>query len=160
MTANMAIIGDKDISVSVADGKVKISNDPYGLSASLDAQDNLKLTLANSATAHNVTIKASGAATFEESDGQIFINSVNSYVTNAGIGIPSNGTLAMSVTDGVHSATASIANVGVLLNDNTYLPLASTASASGAGSVYSKNEIDSLINSLNGMTYKGVVTSS
>lgn len=69
-----------------------------------------------------------------------------------------NGTLSVSVSDtDDNTASGSISNVGIALNDGTYAQLISAATGTTAGAVYSKNEVDQLINGIDGMTYKGTI---
>jgi len=73
--------------------------------------------------------------------------------------LPSAGTLSLEIQendDQGTTLTGSVSNLGVILNDGSRVLLSNTGSAN-TGAIYSKNEIDSLLNGLNGMTYKGTL---
>jgi hypothetical protein len=152
----MSIVGNNGVTVALDDGKVKISGDPYTLTADAPGSNQLRLFLNNSTTGSPVVIQGIGATSVTK-DGSIYkINSENTTVSSLGLGLPTTGSLAVSLIDtDSNSTTATLSNVGIILHDNSYLPLASTAGGLTAGSIYSAAEIEDKLKGLDGMTYKG-----
>jgi len=67
----------------------------------------------------------------------------------------------MSVTDSsAASTTATSGVIGVTLNDGKFLKLTNEPTSATAGGIYSTAEIDTMINGLDGMAFKGTLGSS
>lgn len=167
ITATVGIYGKDGISVSTtaisasATGLV-IAGDPYSLSAGLSANDSkFNVYLNNSSSTSVASFKVAGGLTLSTTAGEYILSSQddNSHIVadSLNLAIPSAGTLAVSVIDSDENAsTATLNNIGILLNDGHYVAIGSTSGAT-AGAIYSKDEIDGMIAGLDGMTFKGSI---
>lgn len=165
--------GEGTAHVSVdADGNIKITGDSYSLSAPTVTNDKktatVTLTDSDGVAAHNSTlILESGdlnTLTLDNSGNKIVFNSHNTNLDGANAKVElsaNNGSVTVGVTDSdSNKKSATLDKVGVVLNDGTYAPLTTAGSTASAGALYSKAEIDSLLNGLDGMTYKGTIGNS
>ena len=90
----------------------------------------------------------------------IIIAADDNSVSSATMTLGQDGSINLTLTKGDEtSVTASLSNIGIVLNDNTFVKL-DDVSAKSAGAVYSKAEIDDKLRGLDGMTYKGTIAPS
>ena len=167
--ASFAVEGDSGILVSAATATngVLISGNQYSLSTSFDSlaeeatitlgSNNLSTTSGFSiAAGTNVSLSTTGT------DG-IVISSINDYVNSATLGVSSTtaGLVELTLTRVRGGTVSATANLGVAVGtaNNSYAPLINTAGKTAA-TIYTKDEIDNLLNGLDGMTYKGTITKS
>lgn len=159
-------VGEGTAHVSVdASGNIKITGDSYSLSEPTVSNDNktatVTLTDSDGVAAHNSSlILESGnlnTLTLGKTGNKIVLTSYDT--TNKSVGVTANnGDLTVSVTDVNDTAKSGTAQkVGIVLNDGSYAPLTTATLTASTGALYSKNEIDSLLSGLDGMTYKGTI---
>ena len=169
------ITGTIDISASgsahitsTANG-FEISGDKYTLQKEVSVDQStatIKLVDSNGVAADTTKIDLISSQTanlkFENTAAGINIITNDSSLSGGSVAITANnGTLGVTVEDSNNNqATGSLENVGVVLNDGTYAPLVSSATGTSTGAIYSKAEIDSKLNGIDGMTYKGTIGAS
>lgn len=160
-TASFAIAGAGGITVSATgtNGLV-LTGKEYSLSRSI-TNNNAVITL-DGATANNAISLQPGDNVSFSSTGTagIVINAVDTYVNSASLSMTGNGAIALTLKDADNNTLANdvLDNIGIVLHDNTFVTLGDTSSLSGASKgIYSAAEIDTLLNGLNGMTYKGTL---
>lgn len=160
-TASFAIAGAGGITVSATgtNGLV-LTGKEYSLSRSI-TNNNAVITL-DGATANNAISLQPGDNISFSSTGTagIVINAVDTYVNSANLSMTGNGAIALTLKDADNNTLANdvLDNIGIVLHDNTFVTLGDTSSLSGASKgIYSAAEIDTLLNGLNGMTYKGTL---
>lgn len=160
-TASFAIAGAGGITVSATgtNGLV-LTGKEYSLSRSV-TNNNAVITL-DGATANNSISLQPGENISFSSTGTagIVINAVDTYVNSANLSMTGNGAIALTLKDADNNTLANdvLDNIGIVLHDNTFVTLGDTSSLSGASKgIYSAAEIDTLLNGLNGMTYKGTL---
>ena len=161
--AAFGIEGAGGITASTTGDNVLLTGTTYSLGRTVDAQHNeasVILTDSHSATSaaviyggDNVTLSSSGT-------NGIVISSHDTTVDGAELTVNS-GTVELVITDSTGAtATASTSGIGVVLNDGSRVLLADASGVTSNGAIYSKNEIDTMIKGLDGMTYKGTIASS
>lgn len=165
--------GEGTAHVSVdANGNIKITGDSYSLSAPTVSNDKktatVTLTDSDGVAAHNSTlILESGdlntlTLDLDQSGKKIKLKSIDTNLAGTAKveASASDGTVTIGVTDsGGNSKSATLNNIGIVLNDGSYALLNSTGLAS-TSPLYSKTQIDNLLKGLDGMTYKGTVGNS
>ena len=167
VTANFSISATGSASVTANSNGLVIKGAEYSLTNKIDnamgtSTDVYLAVDGSTANGSKITISAASNSPIQIQgiNGGIVLDSTNTYNATANFTIPSSGSLEVSITDSENgSVTASVSNVGILLNNDTYVPIASTAGKT-AGAIYSKTEIDNMFNGLDGMTYKGTLGSS
>ena len=101
----------------------------------------------------NVNLYATGT-------NQIEITAEDTKLSSATMTLGANGSIALDIIDSNNDhTTATLSNIGIALDNGSYVPLSSTTAGSVAGAIYSKAQIDSMLQGLDGMTYKGTVGS-
>lgn len=164
-TASFSITGAGGINVTGSGSNLTLTGNTYSLGNTV-SDNNATLVLSSTnatSTTSGVVIRGGDNVTIATTNtNEIAINVSDDYVSAASLSIPASGQLKLDLTrfkNGDHVyATAN--NVGILLEDGSYVPLASTSSATAVGAIYSQAQIDSMLGSLNGMTYKGTVGGS
>lgn len=165
-TATFGVTGAGGITLSKSGNNLVITGETYTLDTSVNnAGDEASIMLLDSSTTAVSTKKlvaGDSNIAFETVSSGIKITTQNTTLgaTSTSVTLPSAGSLSVSVidTDG-NGNTSTLSNVGVILNDNTYVPIDSTE-GKNAGAIYSKAEIDTMMNGLDGMTFKGTYGSS
>ena len=160
ITANFAVevAGGLKIASATAQTGLLITGSEYSVSRDVSS-NNATITLGNSANSttsgyvlrggNNITISSTGT-------NGIAIEAKDSYINSSSATV-NNGVLTIEVSDTEgHSTSASTSQIGIVLNDGSYAALASVSSGA-AGAIYSKNEIDTKLNGLNGMSYVGTI---
>ena len=166
LTATFSIQGAGSVVAGTTGDTVLITGKEYSLVNKIDtsAGASTEIYLAvdgATANASKVILKAADNSpiTIQGTSAGVVIDSNNTYNMSAGLAIPTDGSLAFSILDSdSNSVTATLNNVGIMLNDGSYVPLKSTTG--NAGAIYSAAEIDAKIKGLDGMTYKGTLGSS
>ena len=161
-TAVLAVKGGTGIDVGVDNGALTISGETYSLNHSVPDNKNAVITLNNSSTAVstiNLVSKNDWLKIGTTTNNAITLEVVDTKLSTEDASIAADsGVLSFSVDDTYgNTASATATNVGIVLNNGTYAPLTTAAAGSTVGALYSKAEIDNIINGLNGMTYKGTV---
>ena len=91
---------------------------------------------------------------------QIQIDADDTTLSSASMTLGNNGSINLDLMDSNNDhVTATLANIGVILENGSYVPLGSTTAGSVQGEIYSKAQIDTMIKGLDGMTYKGTLGS-
>ena len=170
-TASFAVSGANGIGISTTGTNgVVISGRTYdlGLGTVTTASAAIELERDDSTTASpvksSVVLSAGDNISFAEDSGNLEISAVDTRISAVSLST-TNGSLSISIEDtqlANNSHTATLANVGVLVgeNSNYYLPFSDVSGASAQGVVYTKAEVDALLNGLDGMTFKGTVGSA
>ena len=165
VTATFGIVGAGGVTLDVDNNNLVVESETYTISSSVNnTHDQATINLNNSSTVVSaVNLVANDTnVSFEAVNNGIKVVTQNTTLssTSVNVTLPSAGTLNVEVRDKDGNGNAqSLSNLGIVLNDNTFVPLDSTAGKS-AGALYSKDEIDTMINGLNGMTYKGTYGST
>lgn len=168
-TATFAVTGTGGITLSQTGNNLEINSQTYTLSNTA-TNDIASISLNGSLPSGSST--AISTISFANSNGNVTLSTTsnNTIIIDTkdtklkqdefDLTLPSDGSLQLSVgDDSGNSYTSTLSNVGVSLNDNSYIPLVSTAGKT-PGAVYSKAEIDTMLNGLDGMTFKGTVGAS
>ena len=166
-TGNFAIQGAGSVTVSTTGSNVLVTGKEYSLVSKTDvsstSQTEVYLAIDGAtASASKLIFSASANSPikFKGEGNSVFFDVNNTVNKSATATVPSAGSIQFVVTDSDEaSVTATVANVGVVLNDSSYVAIADTSGKS-AGAIYSKSEIDTLMNGLNGMTYRGTIGTS
>lgn len=91
---------------------------------------------------------------------QIEVTADDTTLSSASLTLGNDGSISLDIMDSNNDhTTATLSNIGIALENGSYAPLTSTTAGSVAGEIYSKAQIDSKLQGLNGMTYKGTVGS-
>lgn len=160
------ITGSGGLQVTGSGKNVNLVGETYTLSHSIDSNTNTaSITLdATLGTDTSVDLVAGSNISFSTPVGNsngIKIDAVDSQVNSATLSIPAAGSLAIDVTDtNGGEGQSTLQNVGIAVGAGTgnvgnyYVPITNTANKTAAN-IYTAEEIDSLINGLDGMTFKG-----
>lgn len=172
-TATFSITGDNGIIISQTQNGtnntgVTISGSTYNVATSLTGSNeiaNITLSSSNTAlSASTATFIAGENISFSTTntgsvDG-IVVSAVDTVITSAALSSPANGMVALTINEsGQSPTTATLSNLKIMLNDGNYVPLVSNTSGT-QGAIYSKNEIDTFMRDLNGMSVKGTIGAS
>lgn len=166
-TPNFGVVGAGGVTLSKdSSNNLVITGETYNISSSA-ANDHAQasITLNNSTTAVGAVnlVAGDGNIQFEQVASGIKITTQNTTIDPNGTSVtmPAAGSIKVVVTDsdGNGAAGSTLSNIGIILNDQTYVPIDSTAGKT-AGAIYSKAEIDQKLNGLDGMTFKGTLGSS
>lgn len=156
-----SVVGEGTAHVSNSNGTIKVKGEEYSLSSAIDAETKAAvITLASDVdtTGTKVYLKGSDNITLSKEADAIKIESKDTKVSdaNSSIEIGSDGKIQLALADeeGVSlvnkkSNTAITYTVGT----TTYYPGQTL-------DVYTKGEIQNIINNLNGVTYRGTVGSA
>ena len=144
-------------------GNLTISGDTYTLGKSVNVnntQATISLSSTNNATANSDVklIAGSGNVSFNNGANGIELSVVDTHVAAVSMSV-GTGSLTTTVSDLVGNAPSdTLENVGVIVGSSSdhYLPINSTVGKT-AGTVYTKDEVDSILRGLDGMTYKGTL---
>lgn len=174
--SSIGIVADGTAHVGVENGNIKITGDTYSLSepnitsvaAAHEATATINLVNSGDATQNSsLQIKSKNTETLEISKtGNVLELNVPEQDDTSLLGGSvtldvDNGTLEVKVKDSNNNEpVGSIDRIGIALSDGTYSPLIQAQASDAVGSIYSKNEIDTLLGGLNGMTYKGTIGST
>ena len=161
--ASFGIEGASGITASTTGDNVLLTGTTYSLGRTVDDQHNeaaVVLTDSHSATSaavikggDNITLASTGTA-------GIVISAKDTTIDGAELSV-SSGAVTLVITDSEGaSTTATTTGVGVILNDGSRVLLADASGVTANGAIYSKDEIDTMIKGLDGMTYKGTIASS
>ena len=168
-SGTMNISGDGSVHLTQTNDGFEISGDKYTLAKSVTATDSaiLQLNSDSGVAADNSEVRlhsTNGNLSFVSSQTGIDITVKDTTLSGGSVAISANnGTLGVTVEDDDNNqATGSLSNVGILLDDGTalYAPLTTAGAGLSAGGVYSKTQIDQMMNGLDGMTYKGTIGES
>ena len=170
-SGTMEISSDGSVHLTQTNDGFEISGDKYELSRTVSSTSNatIQLNSDSGVAADNSEIllhSTNGNLTFTTSQSGIGIDITAKDTTLSGGSVAisaNNGTLGVTVEDNDNNqATGSLSNVGILLDDGTalYAPLTTAGAGLSAGGVYSKTQIDQMMNGLDGMTYKGTIGES
>lgn len=161
--ASFGIEGAGGITASTTGDNVLLTGTTYSLGRTVDGDHNeasIVLTDSSSTTSgavikggDNVTIASTGTA-------GIMISAQDTTIDGAELSV-SSGAVTLVITDSKGaSTTATTTGVGVILNDGSRVLLTDASGVTSNGAIYSKDEIDTIIKGLDGMTYKGTIASS
>lgn len=161
--ASFGIEGAGGITASTTGDNVLLTGTTYSLGRTVDGDHNeasIVLTDSSSTTSgavikggDNVTIASTGTS-------GIMISAQDTTIDGAELSV-SSGAVTLVITDSEGaSTTATTTGVGVILNDGSRVLLADASGVTSNGAIYSKDEIDTMIKGLDGMTYKGTIASS
>ena len=166
LTDTFTITGSGGVQVTGSGKNVNLVGETYTLSHSIDNNTNtaiiqLDATLGTDSSVNLVAGNNISFSTPVGGSGGIKIDAVDSQVNSATLSIPAAGSLAIDVTDtNGGEGQSTLQNVGIAVGAGTgnvgnyYVPITSTANKTAAN-IYTAEEIDSLINGLDGMTFKG-----
>ena len=161
VSGTFAIQATNGITATVnASDQIVLSGDQYSLSRSVDNnQATVVLSSTNQASTtsgfvirggENVTISTTGT-------NGIAIDVTDDALESATLSLGSNGEIELELNNKFSpTVTATLSNIGLILDDQSFVALGDT-SAKTAGSVYSKAQVDRLLQGLDGMTYKGTI---
>lgn len=167
-SGSIDISGSGTVKISETNDGLQILGETYSLGKSVSQDNNRRATIQLNSSDSNLSssvtlVSNSSDLTFENSGDNILVKVNNSHLVNdsVDVSIPSAGTLEVEVLDSDGSGgTGSLSNVGIALNDGTYAPIVASAAGTSTGALYSKNEIDTMLEGLDGMTYKGTIGDS
>ena len=167
LTDTFTITGSGGLQVTGSSKNVNLVGETYTLSHSIDNNTNTaSITLdATLGTDTSVDLVAGNNISFSTPVGNsngIKIDAVDSQVNFAALGFGEHpGELTIDVTDtNGGEGEGTLQNVGIAVGAGTgnvgnyYVPITNTANKTAAN-IYTAEEIDSLINGLDGMTFKG-----
>lgn len=161
----MTITGQNGLQITAdASGNITMSGDVYTLGKTVTDTTHASITLnsTNNATANTAVniLSADSNLTFSIEGNQLKATVKDTKIDSANLELPSNGTLSLVLTENGAGDTisATATNLGVIVGSTSgsYLPLADTTGKTAA-TIYTKTEVDNLINGLDGMTYKGTI---
>lgn len=158
-TVAVEVAGGLDIASATAQNGILITGNEYALARSVSSNvATVTLSSSNLSTTSGFALEAgSNVEITSTGTNAIVIKAADNSVASATMTLGNNGSINLTLTKNDETPiTASLANIGVVLNDNTFVTLGDT-SAKSAGAIYSKAEIDNLLNGLDGMTYKGTI---
>ena len=146
-----------NINISASGKEITIDGAKYSFSVDTNTsnQATFKLTNDHDSTSSSATIKAGSNVTIsKDANGNVVIASdyVDTYVTSADTTLNSDGTISFVLTRNDNKTVVS-SKSGVIsyeVGGTSYLPGAELP-------VYTKDEIETKLKGLNGMTYKGTV---
>lgn len=162
-TASFVIAGAGGLQVSQnGTNGVTLTGDTYAMARSI-TNNNAVITLSstnNTATNSVVTFQPGENIEFSSTGTSgIVVSAKDTAIQSASLSITANGAIVLELNDSEsNTIPAVLNNAGVVLHDNTFVTLGDTSSLSQASKgIYSAAEIDTLINGLDGMTYRGTV---
>ena len=141
---------------------VLITGNEYSLSRSVNSNiATVTMSSTNLDTTSGFALKAgTNVHLYATGTNQIEITADDTKLSSATMTLGNNGVINIDIIDSNNDhTTASLANIGIALDNGSYVPLSSTTAGSVAGAIYSKAQIDSMLEGLDGMTYKGTVGS-
>ena len=161
--ASFGIEGAGGITASTTGDNVLLTGTTYSLGRTVDGDHNeasIVLTDSSSTTSgavikggDNVTIASTGTT-------GIMISAQDTTIDGAELSV-SSGAVTLVITDSEGaSTTATTTGVGVILNDGSRVLLTDASGVTSVGAIYSKDEIDTMIKGLDGMTYQGTIASA
>lgn len=165
-TNSMTITGSNGIYITSTSDNLAISGRTYTLGKELSGDSKIAtIQLDSSDTSVSATYAKFEAGTNvsfanNATNDSIVISAQDTTIQSVSLTSTTAGQLTIAITDDQGTTkTNSLSNLGVKLNDNSFVLL--TGGNSGtAGSIYSKTEIDNMLNGLNGMNFKGTVGST
>lgn len=159
--------GGLTLSNNTSTGALVFTAPTYSLDRSIEAGSNdhtaiLKLDSSDNTLDSQLRLAAGNNVTFDATtSGTLGISVHNTTLGNNSVEFTGGeGSLTVGVSDSDGNGNSvTLSNLGIVLNNNSYVPLTSTAGKT-AGGIYSKAEIDNMLNGLDGMRYMGTVSSS
>ena len=162
-TATFVIAGAGGLQVSQnGTNGLTLTGDTYSMTRSV-TNNNAVITLNstnNTATSSVVTFQPGDNISFSSTGTSgVVISAEDTTIQSASLSLTANGAIVLALDDSnANTIPAVLSNAGVVLHDNTFVTLGDTSQLSQASKgIYSAAEIDTLINGLDGMTYKGTV---
>ena len=151
--------GGIEITRATSNGAIVLEGNEYSLSDPVVAANVATVTLnsTNLSTTSNIVLKGGSNVTLSATgSNQIEISSTDTTISGVELSV-NDGSLGISITPSSGSPiTDTITAVGVVLNNNTYVPI-DTISGKSKGAIYSKSEVDGLLQGLNAMKFMGLV---
>ena len=174
-TGSMEVSASGSVHLTQTSLGYEISGDKYSLGKTVAANNSsatITLTSTSGVAADNSSVQIRSTdsnITFASEAAGFTITAKDTTLVNGNDGASvtvNSGTVSIGVTDtDSNTASGSVSNVGIALTNasgtaDTYLPINTFASGTSTGEVYSKAAIDSMMNGLDGMTYKGTIGAS
>lgn len=161
------ITGAGGVTVSASNKNVTVTGETYSIGRSVTDDTHASILLdATLGQDSNITLEGSSTLTFTSTASGIKFDARDTVNSSASLSLPSDGSLAVSVTDNYSgSVSSTLQNVGIAVGASTgnvgnyYVPITNTANKTAAN-IYTADEIDALINGLDGMTFKGTFGSN
>ena len=169
VSGSMTITGAGSVHITDdSNHNLVVTGETYTLSKAISGTDDevATITLNSSVAANSTSLRIVSSnpevLSFESTSTGFNIIANDTSLSGGSATVTANaGTLSVSVSDSEgNTASGSASQVGVVLNDGSYAPLTSSASGTSTGALYSKNEIDTMMKGLDGMTYKGTIGTS
>ena len=167
-TGSFDVEGTGSVSVTANNGRLVIDGKQYSLLGKTDANlvNSTEIYLTTDGTTANaskltLSATAGGALRFQSSASGVFFDVNNTTNSSASLSVTAPGALHLSITDSDNNSVGTtLSNLGIIVGENStgFVPIDSTAGKTQA-TLYTKAEIDNLINGLNGMTYRGTLRS-
>lgn len=164
--SNLSITGANGIIVgSSTNNNVTISGSTYAVSTTLTGANNEIATIALDSSNTNLNSSyarfyAGDSIEFSTTSNGIVISALDTLVQSATLASPAEGQLSITLNqNGQSPVTSTLSNLKVMLSDNYYLPLTSNTTGTAA-QVYTKQEIDGILNGLDGMHVVGTIGES
>ena len=157
--SSFGIEGGTNISVSTSGSNVIIAGAEYSIARAEASNNASKVTLSNNLNSSSSSFAIVGGSKVTVSTtgtGDIVISSTDTIVTAAELSL-NNGDIELEINNGTATPiTATLEDVGIVLDNGQWVKLGSTT-AGTAGAIYSKDQVDTLINGINGMTIMGTI---
>ena len=161
--SNLSITGANGIIVgSSTSNNVTISGSTYAVSTTLTGANSEIATIALDSSNTNLNSSyarfyAGDSIEFSTTSNGIVISALDTLVQSATLASPAEGQLSITLNqNGQSPVTSTLSNLKVMLSDNYYLPLTSNTTGTAAQD-YTKEEIDSKLNGLNGLHVVGTI---
>ena len=154
---------------AAATGKnITLTGETYTLGSSVtdETHAGVSLNAASGGTPSTVALEGGANITFESTASGVKIIAKDTKNASAALTMPADGSLKIQINDDKSGKVENtLSNVGIAVGASTgnvgsyYVPITSTAGKTAAN-IYTADEIDSLINGLDGMTFKGTFAST
>ena len=154
---------------AAATGKnITLTGETYTLGSSVtdETHAGVSLNAASGGTPSTVALEGGANITFESTASGVKIIAKDTKNASAALTMPADGSLKIQINDDKSGKVENtLSNIGIAIGAGTgnvgnyYAPITSTTGKTAAN-IYTADEIDSLINGLDGMTFKGTFAST
>lgn len=159
-TATMSVTGANGVKLTKSGDGLVITGRTYDISRAVSADNKvatLSLNDSDSTTATAIKLEGGAGVTFSSTGtNAIIVDSEDTTIQSLAFSSTAPGVLGLTIEDSNTSHSASINQLGVKLNDNSFVLLEQGLTGT-AGSIYSKSEIDQKFKDLNGISFKGTI---
>lgn len=156
------------LTASASGKNITLTGETYTLGKTVTDETHASITLnaASGGTPSSIGLEGGANVTLESTSTGIKVIAKDTVNASASLTMPNDGQLKIQINDNKNGKVENtLSNVGIAVGASTgnvgnyYVPITST-SGKTAANIYTAEEIDGLINGLDGMTFKGTFAST